>query len=288
MINAFTADMGWSVEFEYQRGVGGKSKLLRMLPHLLTLGDEFLFYSFSIICVVINFVMVYIYYILKRAARIHEKVLNSQTSIAKVNTFNLLFVGQIVLAVTVLISTIAGFAEYEWALMDWLSFFSMPIIIFSQITIALLMRKNGYNSFSNWMITYAVVWTIQLVFDIISIISPDSWSISDSWTIIMGITVFEVIVAFVFFNKTDQFYNVLQESIIEEEAFDNPYINQSKHTEDNKQENIHLEESYNIRTEQRDFPYQNPDEGLQKCPYCGEYIKAGAKKCRFCHEWIEE
>lgn len=288
MINAFTADMGWSVEYEQQRGVGGKTKLLRMLPHLLTLGDEFLYYSLSILTVVINFVMVYIYYILRKAARIHERILNSQTGVTKLDAFNLLFVGQIVLAVTVMIGIIAGFAYYEWALMDWLSTLSMPIIIFSQIVIAKQMRGNGYHSFSNWLIVYAAVWTIQLVSSIIIIISPDSWTLYDSWTIAMGITVFEAIVAYVFFNKIDQFYDVLRESLIEEESPDNPDINQSEHTKDNQQENIHPEKSQNIHTEQHDSIYQNSSEGLQKCPYCGEYIKAGAKKCRYCHEWIEE
>lgn len=288
MINAFTADMGWSVEYEYQRGGGAKAKLIRMLPHLLTLGDEFLYYSLSIIIVVINFVMVYIYLIIKKAAKTHEKVLNSQTGITKINAFNLLFVGQIVLAVTVLISAIAEFADYEWALMGWLSFFSMPIIIFSQIIIAKQMRGSGYYSFSNWFIAYAVVWTIQLVDDIISIISPDSWSIYDSWTIMMGINLFEVIVAFVFFNKIDLFYSVLRESIVEEESHEIPDINQTEHTEDIQQKNISHEESQHNCNEQHTTSHHSSNEGLQKCPYCGEYIKAGAKKCRYCHEWINE
>ena len=198
-LSSFLGFEGVSAEDLHQQK--GKS---RVFTALLFPSEDIIMWECLILSTLINFVFVFLYWDLKNLTKNYKSkfltVYNTYYNLQKGNAFEELFMSQTILAVCVLVSIVASFFDYEWLLVDYLSFGMTFFIIIDLFTLGVRMRKLELNSFGTWMFLYGIVWLLQLVDTVVEWAGGTlfGWS----YAIIIVISVFEIVTAIVFYVKT--------------------------------------------------------------------------------------
>lgn len=200
----------------------------------------------------------------------------------KLNSIDLLFWTLLCeLIIDAPISILSVF-NYEWPLLEILSYCCDIIIIVSVIVTGIrfnefarnILNKNEKIGF--WLIGYGVYSIVTLVISIATIDNQES--VADLISLIVQTLVMTVYAVYI----TRYSKNVIPKLLKEYETKKVEASNLQKETMAYQPETTKHKKSIVQQA------ISATEEGSVKCPYCGEMIKAGAKKCRYCHEWIEE
>lgn len=198
LFHAVSTDLGVGVSAEDIGNLKGKA---RGYMAILFPGEIFVTLELTILTALMNFVFVFLYYKMKNLTKNHKAMFLTINNVGHGNAIDGLFFYQIILAVTVLANIVVSLFDYEWQMMDLLSFVAMLFVIVDLFTLGIRLRKLKLKSFGTWMFLYGTVWFVQLVDTVIE------WTggtfFGNSYTIYMVISLFEILTAIMFYVKTD-------------------------------------------------------------------------------------